>query len=152
MPYTPLDSQSLFSTAFLEGAVPWAVWTAILASTDQDGNTALWPGHLARVWNMPVEEVEAAWNKHSSPDPASKSVEHEGRRIIKLADGRWHVVNHLRYREKYSKEKRAEALRDAKRRQRAKEKGENVECEKCHAWVANPGDKICPKCAFGGEE
>jgi len=148
VPYTPLDSQSVFSTAFMEGPLPWAVWTAILATADSDGVTAINPPLLARIWRIPIEQVQGAWDVHTHPDPLSKNKEHEGRRIIPTKEGRWFVVGHKLYREMYSKEKRADGLREAKRRQRAKEAGLNVECSKCHGWVTNPGDEYCSACSF----
>ncbi len=146
--FTPLDSQAIFSTVFLEGPLGWAIWTAILASADADGNTTLSPKHLSVLWSMPEEEIQKAWDRHTSPDPQSKNPEFEGRRLIKTEDGRWHIVSFQKYRDSHTKNYRVMRIRDAKRRQRAKEKGLNVDCEKCGAWVTNPGDKVCPKCAF----
>ena len=149
--FTPLDSQSLFSTVFLEGPVVWAVWTAILASADADGNTCLTPRHLSVLWRMPEEEIQRAWDKHTEPDVNSKNPEFEGRRLIKTQDGKWHVVSFRKYRDAHSKDYRTMRIREAKQRERAKEKGQNVDCKKCGAWVANPGDEFCPTHAFGEE-
>lgn len=149
MPYTPLDSQALYSTAFMSGPLPWAVWTAILSSIDQDGCTALNPEFLARAWRVPIEDIQSAWDIHTNPDPASKNKEHGGRRMIRLDDGRWLVVSHQHYREKYKEDVRKEQLRVAKQRQRAREKGLNTNCQKCGTFVATPGDEICPACACG---
>ena len=150
MPFTPLDSQAVFSTAFMSGPMPWAVWTAVLSSADSDGMTSLNPHVLARLWNCPLEDIQAAWDVHTQPDPLSKNQDHEGRRLIPLDGGRWLIVSHSRYREQYSPEFRREQLRLAKRRQRAREKGLNVVC-KCGAWVATPGDELCSMCAFSEE-
>jgi hypothetical protein len=153
MPYTPLDSQAMFSTAFLEGPLPWAIWTAILSTADQDGITSLSPLYLARAWRMPVEEIAKAWDIHTQPDPSSKNKEHEGRRLIETDNGRWLVVSHAQYRAQYTEDVRKARLRDAKRRQRAKSKGLNVACEKCNAWLETPtkGEGFCPDCSFPEE-
>lgn len=147
MPFTPLDHGALFSTAFMSGPMPWAVWTAILSTADANGMTSLNPQILARMWGVPVEDVQAAWEVHTKPDPDSKNKEHGGRRIIPV-DGRWYIVSHSKYKEMYSPEFRREQLRVAKRRQRARDKGIPVSC-KCGEWLANPGDELCPACAFG---
>lgn len=147
MPFTPLDSQSLYSSAFMSGALPWAVWTAILSSIDADGTTALSPAYLAAIWHLSEDEIRQAWNVHTEPDPKSKNTSHGGRRMIPMEDGRWLVVSYERYREKYRPEFRKEMARIAKQRQRAKEKGIGVTCQ-CGEWLANPGDPCCPKCAF----
>jgi hypothetical protein len=149
--FTPLDSQALFSTVFLEGPISWAVWTAILASADPDGNTTLSPKHLSVLWNMPEAEVQKAWDNHTKPDPSSKNPEFEGRRMIKTPDNKWHIVSFKKYRDAHSKDYRTTQIRAAKQRQRAKTKGINVDCEKCGSWVANPGDKVCTACAFREE-
>jgi len=148
VPYTPLDAQALFSSAFLAGVLPWAVWSAILSSLDQDGCTALSPEFLARAWRVPIGEIQTAWDIHTNPDPSSKNKDYGGRRMIRMDDGRWLVVSHKHYREKYREDVRKEQLRAAKQRQRARERGANVNCKKCSSFVANPGDELCPKCAF----
>jgi len=122
MPYTPLDHAALYSTAFRTGAIEWAVWTAILAAQDSDGNVAINPAFLAVQWSMDESEVQKAWDVHTHPDPKSKNIEHDGRRIIPLGDGRWHVVSFDKYKDRYRKEVRSEQLRLAKQKQRLREK------------------------------
>lgn len=129
MSYAPLDSDVLFSTTIKEGPVVFAVWCAILASKDQDGVTALNPESLALLMSKPgegrvvsVETIAEAWNVLAAPDPRSRNPEHEGRRIIPTEDGRWLVVSHERYRLKHQKLRRQEQLRDAKARQRERER------------------------------
>ncbi len=125
MSYAPLDSQSLFSTAFRAGPLEWAVWTAILAAKDQDGFVSISPDALAALWTCDVGPIQKAWDVHASPDPKSKNKEYEGRRIIPMDDGRWLVVSHEYYRDKHREAARKEASRVAKARQRAKVKGED---------------------------
>ena len=122
MSYAPLDSESLFSSAFMAGPLPWAVWCAILASKDQDGMTALNPEALARMWRIDIEIVQKAWDVHTKPDKLSKNKEHDGCRLIPTPDGRWLVVSHEQYRDKFREERRKEQLRLAKQRQREREK------------------------------
>ena len=126
MSYAPLDSESLFSSAFMAGPLPWAVWTAILASKDKDGLTSLNPEALARMWRIETKIVKKAWKVHTDPDPNSKNKDHQGARLIPTPDGRWFVVGHEQYRDKYREEKRREQLRLAKQRQRAKEKASDA--------------------------
>jgi hypothetical protein len=118
MGFTPLDSNALFSTAFRTGALPWAVWTAILAATDADGFVAINPAFLAAQWRMPVEEVQEAWDVHTKPDPDSHNKDCDGARIIPTEDGRWLVVSHIGYRKRYAKEIRLKQKADAQRRYR----------------------------------
>jgi hypothetical protein len=120
--YAPLDSDALFSTTFAKGPLPWAIFTAILSQKDQDGVTAVTPEVLAALWRLPVETIKAAWDELAAPDPRSKNKEHEGRPIIPTGDGRWLVVSHEKYRTKHRIEQRQETVRQAKRRQREREK------------------------------
>lgn len=122
MSYAPLDADSLFSTTFAKGPLPWAIFTAILSQKDQDGVTALTPELLAAIWRMPVETIKAAWDELAAPDPRSRNKEHEGRPIIPTGDGRWLVVSHEKYRTKHRIERRQETVREAKRRQRDRER------------------------------
>lgn len=68
-----------------------------------------------------------------------------------MDDGRWLIVSHKHYREKYREDVRKEQLRAAKARQRARDKGLNTECGKCGKHVANPGDPYCTAHAFDSE-
>jgi hypothetical protein len=120
MPYAPLDSDSLFSTAFMAGPLPWAVWTAILASKDKDGLTSLNPEILSRLWQVDLADVQKAWDHHAKPDAKSKNKEHDGARIVPTEDGRWKVVSHEKYRSKHLSEKRRDANTEAVRRHRAR--------------------------------
>jgi hypothetical protein len=131
--YAPLDSDILYSTTIKEGPVVFAVWCAILASKDQYGVTALNPESLMALMSKPTEgriadlaAIREAWDILAGPDPDSHNQDFEGRRIIPTADGRWLVVSHERYRLKHQKLRRLEQLRDAKARQRERERAAGV--------------------------
>ena len=167
MSYAPLDSGVLFSTTIKEGPVVFAVWCAILASKDQDGFTELNPETLVGLMSNPLEgkiadygAIKSAWETLAGPDEGSKNQEHGGRRIIPTPDGRWWVVSHEKYRLKHSKAVREEQLRQAKQRQRAREKAEKSAasepdlCEVCGeaAEVAVAGARFCVNHAPAVEE
>lgn len=121
MTYTPLDSDTLFSSVMWLGPDAVGVWYSILASKDQDGVTALNPHTLANIMRCDVAVVQAAWDKLAAPDPDSHNTEHEGRRIVPTKDGNWFVVSHQKYRDKHSGAAYRERGAVRKRRQRERE-------------------------------
>lgn len=74
------------------------LWITMLAMADQNGAVNASVGGLARRANLTREECDAALTTLLSPDPDSKSPEHEGRRIEAI-EGGWLVLNHRAYRD-----------------------------------------------------
>jgi uncharacterized phage protein (TIGR02220 family) len=68
------------------------------------------PG-LAVIARVSTEECRAALATLSSPDPDSRTKEHEGRRIREV-DGGWLLLNYAKYRAKLSAEERRSYMRD----------------------------------------
>lgn len=122
--YTKLFSSIVNSTIWREDATICKVWVTMLALKDQHGNVdASVPG-LADIARVSIEECEKALRIFLSPDPYSRSKEHEGRRIKEITGG-WHVLNHDLYKEK---ESRAAYYRDwrAKKKEDTAQHGATV--------------------------
>jgi hypothetical protein len=137
MTYAPLDSDILESSVMLEGPLVFAVWCAILARKDRDGNTSLKPRTLWILWSRApdapsLEAVQKAWDVLAKNDPSSANPDHAGRRIIPTEDGRWFVVSAEKYRERYSNERRRKQLAEAQSRFKKKQKDQVAE------YDANP--------------
>jgi uncharacterized phage protein (TIGR02220 family) len=64
------------------------------------------PG-LSSVANIPIDSVRKSLAKLMSPDPDSRSKEHEGRRIAEI-EGGWVVLNGEKYRNYMSRQERNE--------------------------------------------
>jgi hypothetical protein len=97
--FSKLFSSIVTSTIWGENHATVRVWITMLATADYDGNVeGSVPGlaHLARVT---MDEVQHALKILSSPDPFSRSKEHEGRRI-EAFDGGWRILNYAKYRER----------------------------------------------------
>lgn len=122
MTYTPLDHETLFSSVMRCGLGSLGVWYAILASKDREGITALTPQTLALLTKEPVESVQAAWDRLAAPDPESHNPDYEGRRIVRLPDGRWLVVSSEIYRQKHAGDMYRSNAAARKQRQREREK------------------------------
>lgn len=97
--WTKLFSSIVTSSVWCEDHATVRVWVAMLATADANGVVeGSLPGfaHLARVT---LPEMRTAVDKLSSPDPDSRTPDHEGRRIEKVAGG-WRLLNYGAYRER----------------------------------------------------
>ena len=131
--FTKLFSSITESTIWCESDQTRIVWIAILAMADHAGR--VWssiPG-LANRARVPLEAVEAALETFMSPDPYSRTPDHEGRRIEPI-DGGWRLLNHAKYRAIRDEESIKESKRRYIAERRAAEKAEAeaaASVEKC---------------------
>lgn len=73
------------------------VWLTMLALADWNGVVqASLPG-LAHVARVPLNRTQEAVDVLSSPDPYSRTPDHEGRRIEPVPGG-WRILNYAKYR------------------------------------------------------
>ncbi len=127
MAYNPLDDGLPYSTVNRQGGpTVLAVWSLILStSANREGITKLTPAAIETLWQgsrepVSVEQIQGAWDFLAAPDPESANREEDGRRIVPTGDGRWRVVSHERYRERYAEERRRAQWRGAQQRRRVK--------------------------------
>lgn len=108
------------------GSHVFAVWGYVIANQKPDRSVGsqvdLNPKLLAFIIGESEEKITAAITYLCSPDPQSKSPEKEGRRLIKLGQFSYQVVNGAKYLKIRDEESRREQNRNAKRKQRAKGK------------------------------
>lgn len=93
----------------------------MLAMADRNGR--VWgsvPG-LANRARIPLEDARVAITTFLSPDPDSRTPEHEGRRI-EVIDGGWRLLNHEKYRAIRDEESTLESKRRYINNRRAKER------------------------------
>jgi hypothetical protein len=117
--WTKLFSGIVTSSVWCEDHVTLRVWVAMLATADADGVVEGSVPGFANLARVTVAEMKAAITKLSSPDPDSRTPDHEGRRIEAI-DGGWRVLNYKRYREKAQEKEgsRAPYYRTYRRRKR----------------------------------
>jgi hypothetical protein len=128
--YTKLFNSIVTSTIWEEDKDTKIVWITMLALSGADGTVeASIPG-LARMAHLSIEEVKGALEKLQSPDPYSRSKEHEGRRIREI-DGGWFILNRAKYREKMNEDERREYRAKWMRESRAREHGVNTREQTC---------------------
>ena len=119
--YTKLFSSIVTSTIWVESDRTRIVWITMLALADRNGEVqASIPG-LARLAGVPIPDCEEAVAKFMAPDPYSRTLDDEGRRIEKI-EGGWALLNHAKYREMASRDdsKAANAERQQRHREKAK--------------------------------
>ena len=126
MGYTKLFSSILGSSIWREDLATKIVWVTLLASADANGVVEASVPGLAYFAGVTIDEAEVALRKFLSPDPYSRSPEHEGRRI-EVVDGGWRLLNHAKYREKMSPEAVREQNRIRQQRHRKQGKTRHAE-------------------------
>lgn len=76
--------------------------------------------NIARLANMPLDEVTKGLERLEGPDRHSRSKAHEGRRLLRQEDGGWLIVNAAQYREMRTWKQVADAERQNKSRKARK--------------------------------
>ncbi len=118
MSYTKLHSQIVNSSVWNADKETRIMWVTLLALQDRDHCVRGSIGGLAVQARLTVEEARRALHTLSQPDPDSQSTVHDGRRIIRLEDGAWYLVNGKKYRDLESLEDRR--AKDAERKRRSR--------------------------------
>lgn len=118
--YTKLFSSIVTSTIWCEDYPTRLVWVAMLAMADARGKVdGSIPG-FARIANVTCAEMEKAIATFLSPDPHSRTPDHDGRRI-EIVPGGWLILNYAAYRESRDPDIRREQNRQAQARHRERE-------------------------------
>jgi hypothetical protein len=119
--------KSMYSGSMVgSGAIIYAVWGYVIANCIPDRKVGtqveLNPVLLAAILGEKVEAVEKAVEFLCSPDPRSRTKIQEGRRLVRLAEFDYKVVNGVKYREIRDEEARREQNRRAQEKWRGKPK------------------------------
>lgn len=115
MGFTKLDEGILLSSIMQESPEVFKVWIALLAACKEDGVARVSPSGIAAVCFLPIDGVRSIFEKLSSPDQDSRSVNDDGRRIRRV-DGGWEIINYQKYRELSTKEKEARRKWESRRK------------------------------------
>lgn len=102
------------------GAIVFAVWGYVIATARPDkrvgAQVTLNPVLLGAILGESEGDVVKAIEFLCSPDPRSTSKEHEGRRLVKLGEFDYQVVNYEKYRAIRDEESRRAQNREAQAR------------------------------------
>ena len=118
--YTKLFATILDSTIWMEPNEVRILWITMLAMCDRSGEVAASVPGLAARARITLEQCQDALNRLMTPDPFSRTPDHEGRRIEKI-DGGWRLLNHAKYRHKMSQDERREYMKMKMREYRSKD-------------------------------
>lgn len=119
--YVKIFGSMLDSSIWSESHATRIVWITMLAMADADGFVWASLSGLKRRANVTREELSEALKILSSPDPESKTPDHDGRRIL-VVDGGWEVTNFKKYREFRTARQMRDAARKRAERYRNSEK------------------------------
>lgn len=118
--YAPIWSMLVDSSVWEEEDHVLRVFIGLLALKDMEHVVSLDTYQITRRLHMDYEKVEDALKVLSSPDKRRPNQEHQGRRIVKVADG-WFVVNGQKYKEEMQKEQKRARDRKAQAAWRARQ-------------------------------
>jgi hypothetical protein len=107
MSFTKLFASITASTIWNEPDHTRIVWITMLAMADRDGYVAASIPGLAVIARVPTQSVVIAMESFCSPDPWSRTKDHEGRRAQEV-DGGWILLNYDKYRAQMSVEDQRE--------------------------------------------
>lgn len=119
--FIKLDSHTPFSSLWQDPPYVRVLWITIMSQCELDGIAKVSVSSLPRLANLTEEECQDGLKRLTSPDPHSKSKDHEGRRIL-LVDGGMKLVNYFRYRDAKSQDHKSEYMREYMRKYREKHK------------------------------
>jgi hypothetical protein len=155
MSYAPLDSGIITSTLLKNGPDVVACWILLLATCDKLGESSMQPSAAASLLRISDERAKAAFSVLQEPDPDSRNKHREGRRIIALDGGGWHVVSFQKYQWLASRARASQRSKKYETNKRAREsQAEAVEyiCEEegCSvpAEAAHEGRMLCSRHLF----
>ena len=119
MGFTKLDGNLLQSSIMAEPSETFKVFITILASTGPDGIARVSSTFLAAACYLPIGIIDEALLSLEAPDPRSRSLNDDGRRI-KRVDGGYFVVNYEKYRS-FTYSDKSEAARKREYRKKLRE-------------------------------
>jgi len=108
------------------GAETFAVWTYLLANADKEGCLEVNPRIIAASIGMSAESVQAVIEKLQQPDPASRSKKEDGRRIIRVGEFLYEIVNYKTYRDIQTAQHRNDYMKKYMSDKRILEKAKNL--------------------------
>ncbi|NIQ92409.1 MAG: hypothetical protein GWN93_26890 [Deltaproteobacteria bacterium] len=114
------------------GFAVFAVWGYIIAHTKPNSTVELNPRLLSVVLGGPEKDIVRAIDSFCAADPMSRSNKQDGRKLIKVGQYMYHVVNYAEYRairheddrRAYNREKQRECR--ARRKQKSKDVNNDV--------------------------
>lgn len=121
--------KSIFDGSLYGQFEPTVVFMAMLVIAEREGIVDMTPEAIAARCGYPLNIVLRGIAELEKPDPRSRTPDEDGRRIIRLEEGRdwgWRLTNYEKYEKIRSAEERREYFRLKKKEQRAKIKASEM--------------------------
>jgi hypothetical protein len=157
MSYAPLDGGIVTSTLLKNGPDVVACWVLLLATCDKLGESNMQPSAAASLLRISDDRAEVAFALLASPDPKSRNKDREGRRIVRLEDGNWHVVSYQKYQYLASRARATQRSQKYEANKKAREAHAEAKAYICEAdgcmdpAEATSGGKVyCSRHVFDG--
>jgi hypothetical protein len=115
MGFTKLDSRIIDSSIWEDPAYVLKLFITFWTKSDLNGIVSATKNAIFRSSNLPEHEFEDGLNRLMSDDGCSRSKDKDGKRIVRLEESKWLIVNYLKYRD-YTYSDNPDAIK--KRRQR----------------------------------
>lgn len=115
----------------------------MIVLADRDGFVDMTPQALSARTGIPFEIIQQGLAELEQPDPASRTAEDEGRRIVRVSDTRtwgWHITNYTHFRKLYREEERREYKRQWMRDKRGQEKSTTSTSGQCGPMGEGEGE------------
>lgn len=113
--FVKLDSGILDSSIWSESPETRIVWLTMLAMADSEGLVRATAPGISRAARVSLEATRKALSTFEAPDPDSRTLAHDGRRIERT-DGGYRLLNYLKYRDKdYSAAERMRRFRERRK-------------------------------------
>jgi uncharacterized membrane protein YgcG len=115
--FTKLDEDFFDSSLVDEGPIPVAIFVLLLSKAKADGIAHVAAPVVGNRLRLTPDQTAEGFRVLQAPDPNSRSLAHDGRRIERV-DGGWLILNYQERRAKAHDESVREYERDRKRLQR----------------------------------
>jgi len=119
--YTKLFSDIITSSIWNEDDKTRVLWITMLALSNANGFVSGAPTSLALLARMSKEDCDKSLDVLSSPDPESRTPDHEGRRIERVQGG-CQILNYEAYRERLSDDPNAVQARERMKKYRERKR------------------------------
>jgi hypothetical protein len=95
--YAKLFDTMYTGSMYGAGLHVFALWPWILAHKDENGNVEVNPAFVAPQLGCVAQQLRDALDYLMQPDPNSRTKEEDGRRLVKVSQFGYHVVNNEKY-------------------------------------------------------
>ena len=130
----------IFSSSIMEENIETRyIWFCLLTLADKEGFVDMTIPAIARRINLEESIVTKAIEKFMLPDPSSRTLSHEGKRLEKIRESfGWKIINYIHYRDLRNEENRREYMREYMRGQRNVNKKVNSNVNKLTVSTCKP--------------